>query len=327
VKINGLSSTDNVPLELITPDLKARECRLDARKSARFAIDDDDDEAISHGHYAASSARMAQLHELLITEMRTVPKCSRRNVDTHTGIQETSPLFRIPREIRDMIWELVFEDNGKAYIVEQLLGLPKGKPYYLTPGLQPLLTCRQIYAEAFQIAYRHATIFHFPECEQRLLAVQQIYSGPYRIAVWVDPYTPRIIEKQLTALFDLKIQSLTVCSNFLAYPPTNEVINPWVKALIKLTTRMKVLEKLQFFTGCSLYRTKDRDGKRFDAKDGGFAQGLRQGWNSYAKDSRRVVDVSLNCFSDNATTTTFSTRSGTKIVLHIASIYEDAYNL
>ncbi|KAH8585927.1 hypothetical protein B0O99DRAFT_99611 [Bisporella sp. PMI_857] len=339
VKIKGLSQTAAVPMQLVTPELKVNECKLEMRRTLQLALDEysplDDwhDDSYSLALSAAGDARMAQLHQLGITEMHPPPESTLRDAHSKWSpvkLQPGSKLLNLPPEIRDMIYHHTFRDIGKAYFKEQLQGFSGRRPKYLSPDLLPLGTCRQIYAEASEIAYSEATTFHFAEYLQRSLPMMIKYAGPYRIAFWIAPSTPLMIEQHFKDLLKLRIRSLTICTSFTSLPLTEFTKTQWARLLFRIARGTAKLEELHILTGCALARpSRQSEDERSKQLDGGFAQDLRNGWNSFVSRCREKADsnVHVEGFSDRSrsTTTTLrfsfeSSKIDKTVVLHIASV-------
>jgi hypothetical protein len=79
VRIKGLSQTAAVPMHLVTPELKVKECRLEMQRSLQLALkeyselDDWQDDSYSLIHSAEGNTRIVQLYQLSITEMYPLP--------------------------------------------------------------------------------------------------------------------------------------------------------------------------------------------------------------------------------------------------------------
>lgn len=339
VRIKGLSQTAAVPMHLVTPELKVKECKLEMQRCRRLALkeysewDDWQDDSYSLALSAAGNARMAQLHQLGITEMHPPPEstlCDAHSEPPPFDLQPGSKLLNLPLEIRDMIYHHTFRDIGKAYFMKQLQGFSGHRLKYLSPDLLPLGTCRQIYAEASKIAYSEATTFHFAEYLQRSLPMMVKYAGPYRIAFWIAPSTPLMIEQHFKDLLKLRIQSLTICTGFTSLPLTEFTKRQWAGLLFRIARATDKLEELHVLTGRALARpSRQSEDERSEQLDGGFAQDLRNGWNSFVSRYREEAEsnVHVEGFSDGArstaTTLRFSIESSEidKIVaLHVASV-------
>ena len=292
--------------------------------------DDLQDDSYSLALSAEGYARMAQLHQLGITEMHPPPESTFRDAHSEPlrfDSQPESKLLDLPREIRDMIYHHTFRNIGKAYFTKQLQVF-KRRPKYLSPGLLPLATCRQIYTEASKIAYSEATTFHFAECLQRSLPLMVKYASPYRIAFWIAPSTPLMIEQHFKDLLKLEIQSLTICTSFTSLPLAKSTEKQWADLLFRIAKDTDKLEELHVLTGRALARpSRQSKDERSKQLDGGFAQDLRNGWNSFVsrygekEDSNARVEI----FSDGAKSTTLrfgveSSKIDKIVVLHVASV-------
>jgi hypothetical protein len=327
-----------VPRHLVTPELKVKECTLEMQRSLRLALEeysgwnDWHDDSYSLALSAEEYARTAQLHQLGITE-KLVPPASTL-LDAHwkpqSNLQLGPTLLKIPAEIRNMIYHHTFRDIGKAYFTKQLQGFSGHRPKYLSPDLLPLGTCRQIYTEASKIAYSEATTFHFAEYLPRSLPWMAKNAGPYRIAFWIAPSTPLMIEQYFEDLLKHRIQSLTICTSFTSLPLTEFTKRQWAELLFGIARATDKLEELHVLTGRALLRpSRQSEDERSEQLDGGFAQDLRNGWNSFVSRYRKDADsnVHVEGFSDGArstaTTLRFSDESSKIdkiVVLHVASV-------
>lgn len=324
-KIPGLSQTDPVPLTLVTPAMKSEECRAYAADSAREALKyyymDDWEEYFPYAVRAARYSRYAQLHHLIASKTNDSPRPSRIG-KPHP--QSKSRLLALPLEIRNMIWCDIFEDIEYAYIEEQLRGSSTKKLKELKMGFQPIRTCRQVYREVRQIG----TLFHFSECPQRLETLRQIYAGPYRIAIWLNPYTPFLINQEFKVLFKLEIRTLTICSNWLVFQLADYDIKSWIWMLMQLARKVEKLKNISVITGCPV-EAPQRPGWRIRkeriAGDGGFAQQLRSGWNSLVNNELKDHSkFSVDRFTTGATRTSLGVRNGLGQVDKVVTVNIDS---
>jgi hypothetical protein len=113
-------------------------------------------------------------------------------------------LLGLPKELRDSIYEHLFSGNGLTFLRRSLRGRSEeelGDSRYST-ALLVLMTCKQIYAEAFSHAY-HLTCFVHPKP--------------------LDTETLNILSFRLNAQQTARVQHLAFLSN---YGTDAEFINP-----------------------------------------------------------------------------------------------------
>ncbi|KIW09534.1 hypothetical protein, variant [Verruconis gallopava] len=165
-------------------------------------------------------------------------------------------LLGLPRELRDLIFHHVFKHNGYAYVEQQLLGFPK-KDYSTYSSLfRVLLTCRQIYAEAFNCAYRLSCFYWFKSYSTATLHTlcQRLNSSQAQnvrhIAFWSNPYLYEDFLDDMPAA--LRLTRVTVCSNYMSGPVPATTIHGRVAWLLKNVKKLRKLESFHFMTGCGI---------------------------------------------------------------------------
>jgi hypothetical protein len=154
------------------------------------------------------------------------------------------------------------------------------------------------------------------------------YAGPYRIAFWIAPITPLMIEQHFKDLLKLRIRSLTICTSFTSLPLEELTKRQWARLLFRIARATDELEELYVLTGRALARpSRKSEDERSKQLDGGFAQDLRNGWNSFVSRCREKGDsnVHVEGFSDGSRSTTLrfgfeSSKIYKTVVLHIASV-------
>ncbi|KAF2751045.1 hypothetical protein M011DRAFT_474518 [Sporormia fimetaria CBS 119925] len=137
-----------------------------------------------------------------------------KNVETYASNQLTSPLLRLPGEIRNQIWRDIFSVgtlqanfNTKSTFATGPDGKWRGD---YTPRLAILVVCRQIYAEARLLAFTLNTIAFNSPGALRTLCIE-----------WLSPAQCQAIRKlQYHTEVDKKSEEVRVLRNL----PNLEVV-------------------------------------------------------------------------------------------------------
>jgi hypothetical protein len=237
-------------------------------------------------------------------------------------------LLGLPRELRDQIYSFVFDQAGMSYVREQLLGFPSGDHTNHSITFRALLTCQQIYNEAFPIAYRSTCFYWFKpftlgEVERLLLRLNERQAQNVRhIAFWSNPYACENFQGQIPS--HLRLAQVTVCSNYMSGALAPALLETRVTWILKNLRRLKTLKRFCFLTGCGVAPEEMRK------TDYGLAVDLRKafGWMHVLEEER----VEVGKFNEGSCTAVVRLlpREGKEerardVCLKVASVYEDAF--
>ena len=235
-------------------------------------------------------------------------------------------LLGLPRELRDLIITHLYLHSGQSYMKQQLLGFPI---HTHTPSrvlFSLLATCRQLYVEAFPLAYALTCFYWFrsytPLMLTRLCARmnQRQMKAVRHLGFWSNPY---LYEEFLDGVpLGLRLSEVTVCSNYMSGPLGQGSLEGRIAWILRTARKVPSLRRFNFLTGCGL-----APGSRV-ARDCGFAEGLRQ-----TVDAGRVVveGVEYGSFGEGVMTririmARGEGANGREVELKIASVYEDGFD-
>jgi hypothetical protein len=178
--------------------------------------------------------------------------------------------FGLPLELRDMIYDYIFASNGEEYIAAQLRGTPDLIPLTFSHALRSLLTSRQFYAEAFNIAYASTCFYWFQSHGHTSFIThierfaQKQVERVQHVAFWSNPYLPDdvVIPERLS------LTKLTVTSSYMSGLPQEYMLDARVQWLFRVVKSLPRLKELRFLTGCGISPALKTD-------DAGFAEKLR----------------------------------------------------
>lgn len=264
-----------------------------------------------------------------------------RNVPVIEATRDAAPqltLLGLPGELRDLIFRQVFANNGTSYVTQQLLGFPKQDYSTYSRDFQILLTCRQIYEEAFSHAYRLSCFYWFKSYTTTTLSklckslTDRQASNVRHIAFWSNPYLCEGFVDDLPPA--LALTDVTVCSNYMsgAVPMANIITRiAWLMRSIK---KLKTLKRFHFLTGSGI----DPGNRTSDCE---FAVHVRRSfaarelWKLETKDVDvgpfdpktfvAKVTISSSDIEGSSELDAKETRPRREVELKIASVYEEGF--
>jgi hypothetical protein len=240
-----------------------------------------------------------------------------------SAISQTLPahftFFSLPPELRNLVYEFIWLNNGMDYIREQLRGFTSGTPHNFSCNFQSLQTCRQFYQEAFCFAYRQTCFYYFRSYAYTTLASHFSRFQPSQIenirhiAFWSNPY----LSEDFIDYIPSTLTNITICSNYMSGAIPEAALSERAQWIIDLIKMVKSLKRFHFRTGCSLSPATLK-------LDWEFALKVREAFNSplAAKEG-----FSIGPFDSKTHTSTLTIHGSDdelprSVELMVASIYE-----